>query len=79
MQINLPHWQRLADMGVDVSTEYGNIQGAIIILSELTEIYWRGDCTFEQIFVFYECGITGGRDIESTEFSRWIMERIEAL
>jgi len=79
MQINEPHWQRLSDMGVDVSTEYGNIQGGIIILSELMEIYWHGDCTFEQVFVIYECGISGGQGIESTEFSRWMINKLSEV
>lgn len=70
-QINYPHWERLkTDYDVDVTSEYGNITGGVIILSELLEDY-----PLEKALVSYQCGVEGAKDIESTEFSRFILQR----
>ena len=74
-QINYPHWERLQnEYGVDVATEKGNIEGGIIILSELLEKY-----DLEKALVAYQCGETGAKDLESTEFSRKILSRSKEL
>ena len=69
MQVNEPHWQRLADMGIDIHTKAGSIQGGVQILSELLEDY-----PLEKALVVYQCGESGAEGIESTEYSRGVLK-----
>lgn len=70
MQINAPHWQRLKDShGIDVCTPRGNIEGGIIILSEILSDY-----PLEKALVVYNYGAGGAKGIDSTEYSRAILE-----
>jgi len=72
-QINYPHWKRLKEhYGIDVTTHTGNIEGGVIILSELLEIF-----PLEKAIVGYECGISKVNRLKSTDFSRWILQRAE--
>lgn len=71
MQINQPHWGYLkADYGLDVSNPKENITAGITILANL-----RKDYPLEKALVCYECGEEGAKGIETTEFSRHILER----
>lgn len=75
MQINEPHWERLqTQYNVDVNDPEDNIEAGIIILSELLEKY-----PLEKALVCYQCGEAGALGIDSTEFSRWVIERSEDL
>jgi hypothetical protein len=71
MQINYPNFQWLLDRDIDVYTEHGNIHGSVVILSELLEKY-----PLEKAIVVYQCGPTGAQGIDSTVFSRWVLERM---
>ena len=70
MQINQPHWQRLTETyGLDVHDERDNIEAGAVILAELLEKY-----PLEKALVAYQCGESGAKGIESTAFSREILE-----
>ena len=73
-QVNYPNWAWLSDKGLDVHNERDNLTSGVVIMSKLL-----GKYPLEKSLVCYECGETGAIGIESTEFSRWILERSQRL